>query len=55
MQSWSCFFTQPRGAEKTLEKQARGRRSKKGLGVNPKVVVRTRDELAAVIEANPFP
>ena len=40
----------PEDARAQLEQEI-----EKELGVDPKVVVRTRDELAAVIEANPFP
>ena len=53
VQSGNVVFTS-RAAPKTLEKQLETE-IQKGLGVDPKVVVRTRDELAAVIEANPFP
>ena len=53
VQSGNVVFTS-RAAPKTLEKQLE-EEIEKGLGVNPNVVVRTRDELAAVIEANPFP
>ena len=53
VQSGNVVFTS-RAAPKTLEKQLETE-IEKGLGVDPKVVVRTRDELAAVIEANPFP
>jgi uncharacterized protein (DUF1697 family) len=53
VQSGNVVFTS-RAAPKTLEKQLE-EEIEKGLGVDPKVVVRTRDELAAVIEANPFP
>ena len=53
VQSGNVVFTS-RAAPKTLEKQLETE-IEKGLGVDPKVVVSTRDELAAVIEANPFP
>ena len=53
VQSGNIVFTS-RAAPKTLEQQLE-EEIEKGLGVDPKVVVRTRDELAAVIEANPFP
>ena len=53
VQSGNVVFTS-RAAPKTLEKQLE-EEIEKGLGVDPKVVVRTRDELAAAIEANPFP
>ena len=53
VQSGNVVFTSraaPATLEKTLEQEI-----EKQLGVDPKVVVRTRDELAAAIEANPFP
>ena len=53
VQSGNVVFTsraKPASLEKKLEQEI-----EKQLGVDPKVVVRTRDELAAVIEANPFP
>ena len=52
VQSGNVVFTS-RAAPKTLEKQLETE-IEKGLGVDPKVVVRTRDELAAAIEASPF-
>ena len=53
VQSGNVVFSS-RAAPKTLEKQLE-EAIEEELGVDPKVVVRTRDELAAVIEANPFP
>ncbi len=53
VQSGNIVFTS-RAAPATLEKRLE-REIEEGLGVDPQVVVRTRDELAAVIEANPFP
>ena len=53
VQSGNVVFTS-RAKPKTLEKQLE-EEIEKELGVDPKVVVRTRDELAAVIDANPFP
>ena len=52
VQSGNVVFTS-RAAPKTLEKQLE-EAIEKELGVDPKVVVRTRDELAAAMEANPF-
>ena len=52
MQSGNVVFTS-RAAPATLEKKLEDEIEKQ-LGVDPKVVVRTRDELAAAIEANPF-
>ena len=52
VQSGNVVFTaraKPATLEKKLEQEI-----EKQLGVDPKVVVRTRDELAAAIEANPF-
>jgi uncharacterized protein (DUF1697 family) len=52
VQSGNVVFTaraKPATLEKKLEEEI-----EKQLGVDPKVVVRTRDELAAAIEANPF-
>jgi uncharacterized protein (DUF1697 family) len=53
VQSGNVVFTS-RAAAATLEKKLE-REIEKQLGVDPRVVVRTRDELAAAIEANPFP
>ena len=53
VQSGNVVFTS-RAAPATLEKQLEEAIEDK-LGVDPRVVVRTRDELAAAIEANPFP
>jgi uncharacterized protein (DUF1697 family) len=53
VQSGNVVFTS-RAAPATLEGKLE-RAIEERLGVDPKVVVRTRDELAAVIEANPFP
>ena len=53
VQSGNVVFTS-RAAPSTLERKLE-QQIEEGLGVDPKVVVRTRDELAAVIEANPFP
>ena len=53
VQSGNVVFTsraKPATLERKLEQEI-----EKQLGVDPKVVVRTRDELAAAIEANPFP
>ena len=52
VQSGNVVFTS-RAAPATLEKKLEDEIEKQ-LGVDPKVVVRTRDELAAAIEANPF-
>ena len=52
VQSGNVVFTsraKPASLETKLEQEI-----EKQLGVDPKVVVRTRDELAAAIEANPF-
>jgi uncharacterized protein (DUF1697 family) len=52
VQSGNVVFTaraKPATLEKQLEEEIEAQ-----LGVDPKVVVRTRDELAAAIEANPF-
>ena len=52
VQSGNVVFTaraKPETLEQKLEQEI-----EKQLGVDPKVVVRTRDELAAAIEANPF-
>jgi uncharacterized protein (DUF1697 family) len=52
VQSGNVVFTsraKPATLEKQLEQEIEQR-----LGVDPAVVVRTRDELAAAIEANPF-
>ena len=52
VQSGNVVFTaraKPATLEQKLEQEI-----EKQLGVDPKVVVRTRDELAAAIEANPF-
>jgi uncharacterized protein (DUF1697 family) len=52
VQSGNVVFTaraKPATLEKKLEQEI-----EKQLGVDPKVVVRTRDELAAAIEASPF-
>jgi uncharacterized protein (DUF1697 family) len=53
VQSGNVVFTS-RAAPATLEKKME-QEIEKQLGVDPKVVVRTRDELAAAIDANPFP
>ena len=53
VQSGNVVFTS-RAAPATLERKLE-QQIEEGLGVDPKVVVRTRDELAAAIEANPFP
>jgi uncharacterized protein (DUF1697 family) len=53
VQSGNVVFTS-RAAPATLEGKLE-REIEARLGVDPKVVVRTRDELAAAIEANPFP
>jgi uncharacterized protein (DUF1697 family) len=52
VQSGNVVFSS-RAKPATLEKQLE-EEIEKQLGVDPKVVVRTRDELAAAIEANPF-
>jgi uncharacterized protein (DUF1697 family) len=52
VQSGNVVFT-ARAKPATLEKQLE-QEIEQQLGVDPKVVVRTRDELAAAIEANPF-
>ena len=52
VQSGNVVFS-ARAQPATLEKQLEQAIEDK-LGVDPKVVVRTRDELAAAIEANPF-
>jgi len=52
VQSGNVVFT-ARAKAATLEKKLE-QEIEKQLGVDPKVVVRTRDELAAAIEANPF-
>ena len=52
VQSGNVVFTS-RAAPATLEKKLEDEIEKQ-LGVDPKVVVRTRDELAVAIEANPF-
>jgi uncharacterized protein (DUF1697 family) len=52
VQSGNVVFTS-RAAPATLERKLE-KEIEKSLGVDPKVVVRTRDELAAAIEANPF-
>jgi uncharacterized protein (DUF1697 family) len=52
VQSGNVVFTaraRPATLEQKLEEEI-----ERQLGVDPKVVVRTRDELAAAIEANPF-
>jgi uncharacterized protein (DUF1697 family) len=52
VQSGNVVFSaraNPATLERKLEQEI-----EKQLGVDPKVVVRTRDELAAAIEANPF-
>jgi uncharacterized protein (DUF1697 family) len=52
VQSGNVVFTsraKPATLEQKIEEEI-----EKQLGVDPKVVVRTRDELAAAIEANPF-
>jgi uncharacterized protein (DUF1697 family) len=52
VQSGNVVFSaraKPATLERKLEQEI-----EKQLGVDPKVVVRTRDELAAAIEANPF-
>lgn len=53
VQSGNVVF-KSRAAPATLEKKLE-QEIEKALGVDPEVVVRTRDELAAAIEANPFP
>jgi uncharacterized protein (DUF1697 family) len=53
VQSGNVVFTS-RAAPATLERKLE-KEIEKQLGVDPKVVVRTRDELAAAIDANPFP
>lgn len=53
VQSGNVVLTS-RAAPATLERKLE-QEIEKQLGVDPKVVVRTRDELAAAIEANPFP
>ena len=53
VQSGNVVFTS-RAKPATLEKQL-AKAIEEQLGVAAKVVVRTRDELAAVIDANPFP
>ena len=53
VQSGNVVFT-ARAKPATLERQLE-QEIEQQLGVDPKVVVRTRDELAAAIEANPFP
>ena len=53
VQSGNVVFT-ARAKPATLEKQL-AEAIEEQLGVKSKVVVRTRDELAAVIDANPFP
>ena len=53
VQSGNVVFTS-RAAPATLENKLE-EEIETQLGVDPKVVVRTRDELAAAIEANPFP
>ena len=52
VQSGNVVFTS-RAAPATLEKKLE-QEIEKQLGVDPKVVVRTRDELEAAIDANPF-
>ena len=52
VQSGNVIFTS-RAAPATLEKKLE-QEIEQQLGVDPAVVVRTRDELAAAIEANPF-
>ena len=52
VQSGNVVFTS-RAAPATLEKKLE-QEIEQHLGVDPAVVVRTRDELAAAIEANPF-
>jgi len=52
VQSGNVVFS-ARAAPATLEKKLETEIEKQ-LGVDPKVVVRTRDELAAAIEASPF-
>jgi uncharacterized protein (DUF1697 family) len=52
VQSGNVVFTS-RAAPATLERKLE-EEIERQLGVDPKVVVRTRDELAAAIEANPF-
>jgi len=52
VQSGNVVFTS-RAKPATLEKQLEEAIEEK-LGVDPKVVVRTRDELAAAIDASPF-
>jgi len=52
VQSGNVVFTS-RAAPATLEAKLE-QEIEQQLGVDPKVVVRTRDELAAAIEANPF-
>ena len=52
VQSGNVVFTS-RAAPATLEKKLE-QEIEQQLGVDPAVVVRTRDELAAAIEANPF-
>ena len=52
VQSGNVVFTS-RAGPATLETQLE-QAIEEQLGVDPKVVVRTRDELAAAIEANPF-
>jgi uncharacterized protein (DUF1697 family) len=52
VQSGNVVFTS-RAAPATLERKLEAEIERQ-LGVDPKVVVRTRDELAAAIEANPF-
>jgi uncharacterized protein (DUF1697 family) len=53
VQSGNVVFTS-RAAPATLERKLEQEIDEQ-LGVDPNVVVRTRDELAAAIEANPFP
>jgi uncharacterized protein (DUF1697 family) len=53
VQSGNVVFTS-RAKPATLETQL-SKAIEEELGVSSKVVVRTRDELAAAIEANPFP
>jgi uncharacterized protein (DUF1697 family) len=54
VQSGNAVFTGKQGDPAKLARQIE-RRIVRDLGVEAPVVVRTRDELAAVVDANPFP
>jgi uncharacterized protein (DUF1697 family) len=53
IQSGNALFTSPRDDPAELEQEIESRIARE-LGLSIRVLIRTRDELAAVVDANPF-